>query len=91
MSLDELEEKSQTTIVFGKFAIKSVFNRSKFNARCYDIFFSWIFDLLFINSSTDIYQAQRKKRKVKNTPFYTTTTMDTTQFYESYINNKNTT
>ena len=91
LSLDELEEKSQATIVFGKFANKSVFNWSKFNARCYDMFFSWIFDLLFIKSSIDTYQAQRKQRKVKNTPFYTATTMDTTQFYESYIINKNTT
>ena len=47
MSLNELGEKWLATIFLGKFVNKP---KSKFKARSHDIFFSWTFDLLLINT-----------------------------------------
>ena len=63
LSLNELGEKSHPTIILGKFVNKpyqtliglwfseNVFHWSKFKPRSHDIFFSWTFDLLLMNSS----------------------------------------
>ena len=62
MSLNELGEKLWGTIVLGKFVnnpesnshwlllFGKCFHWSKFKARSHDIFFSWTFDLILINS-----------------------------------------
>ena len=41
--------------LIGLQVLENVFLWSKFKAHSCDIFFSWTFDLLFINSSIDIY------------------------------------
>ena len=66
MSLNELGEKSQATIILGKICKQVIIKLSlaqssrkmffigqnlKHKAHSYDIFFSWTFDLLLINST----------------------------------------
>ena len=61
--MNDLGEKSRGTIILGQFVnkpwsnshwfivLENVFNWSNVKARSHDLFFSWTFDLLLINSS----------------------------------------
>ena len=78
LSLNELGEKSQATIILGKFVSKqsqtliglyfseSFFHCSKFKARSHDVFFSWTFDLLLINSRYLVISHHTKKTFMGN-------------------------